>query len=298
MVELVEKHANNALVLNAMAKSYSKTPRTDSVQMIIDTLFMSKQHDDTTFMLREKLLYLLKKLVNGHRFKKKHFEDLYAKVLEGKGLMTCESNQEVKTEDEVVQRSLDHTDTPEKSTELEITPRDSNYYYERILTAIEVINTMLSNENMFDGPHNFIYFNGYNSGISMNRNSFSKTFCISVWFRLEDINYSQLKYCPLLYSFHKDQVGGFECYFVENQLYYRTLGPVYQEASEDSNGALIGTFDSSKWNFLAIRHEKKFLGRSEVKVIINDKKAFSISMEYPKIDKVDKFSRGYIARHF
>ena len=170
--------------------------------MIIDALFMTKHHDDTALMLREKLLYLLKKLVNGHRFKKKHFESLYAKVLEGKGLVESESSQEVKTEDEVVQRSMENSDMSEKgdpeigNTEIETenTPRDSNYYYERILTAIEVINTMLTNEEMFEGPHNFIYFNGYNSGISMNRNSFSKTFCISVWFRLEDIDYSQLNY--------------------------------------------------------------------------------------------------------
>ena len=180
-----------------MAKSYSKTPRTDAVKMIIDTLFLDKEYDDTAIMLREKLLYLLQKLVNGRRFKKTHFEQLYSKLLENRGLSTFESKSELKIDDEVVQKTLDQP-TPQKS-DLEcdvgeISGQDSDFQYQRILTAIQVINTMLTCDDIVPGPPNFIYFNGYKSGISMTKNAFSKCFIMSVWFRLEDIDYSQTNY--------------------------------------------------------------------------------------------------------
>jgi hypothetical protein len=48
-----------------------------------------------------------------------------------------------------------------------------------------------------------------------------------VWFRLEDLDYSTIDYCPILFSFFKEGIGGFECYFIENQLYYRSLPAIY-----------------------------------------------------------------------
>lgn len=161
-------------------------------------------------MLREKLLYLFRMLVSGHRFKKRHFEEIYEKVLQTKGLSTCESKDEVRTEDDVIQRTLDEPDTivtPDKSDD---NTNDSDYYFERILTALEIINIMLTNDEIKDTPNNYMYFNGYNSGISMNKNGFQKGFCFTIWFRLENINFRKLGYCPLLFSFFKEGVGGFE----------------------------------------------------------------------------------------
>lgn len=86
MILLAGGRVNNSLVLNAMAKGYSKTPRTDAVQLIINALFANTFSSDSELYEKhqhiwENLLILLKKLVSGFRFKKKHFEELYAKIL-------------------------------------------------------------------------------------------------------------------------------------------------------------------------------------------------------------------------
>ena len=87
MIHLVGGRINNSLVLNPMAKGYSKTPRTDTVQLIVNALFANTFPSDSERYEKhqhiwENLLILLKKLVNGYRFKKKHFEDLFSKLLE------------------------------------------------------------------------------------------------------------------------------------------------------------------------------------------------------------------------
>lgn len=66
----------------------------------------------------------------------------------------------------------------------------------------------------------------------------------------------------------------------------------------NSNGVKIGTFDSEEWYYLAFGHEKKFLGRSEVKAIINGKQVKNSNLDFPKVDKAEKFTHAYIAKHF
>ena len=51
---------------------------------------------------------------------------------------------------------------------------ESNYYAERIWIALEIINAMLSSDVVFKGPQNFIYFNGFNSGIATFKKQFDK----------------------------------------------------------------------------------------------------------------------------
>ena len=40
------------------------------------------------------------------------------------------------------------------------------------------------------------------------------------------------------------------------------------------------------------------LGRSDLKAVINSKQVISASVEFPKADKIDKFSNAFIAKHF
>jgi hypothetical protein len=56
-----------------------------------------------------------------------------------------------------------------------------------------------------------------------------------VWFRLEDLDYSTIDYCPILFSFFKEGIGGFESYFIGNQLYYRSLPAKYSAPGKNEN---------------------------------------------------------------
>jgi len=58
-----------------MAKTYSKIPKVDTIQMIINALFANchsenSENYESSQQICENLLILLKRLVNGHRFKK------------------------------------------------------------------------------------------------------------------------------------------------------------------------------------------------------------------------------------
>lgn len=49
---------------------------------------------------------------------------------------------------------------------------------------------------------------------------------------MEDLNYEAEDYISMLFSFVKDDVGGFEAYFIENQLYYRSVSGKYTPPSK------------------------------------------------------------------
>lgn len=53
-------HSNNALILNAMAKSYSKNPNPDAVQLTIDALLSNFDSDPDAPALRSQILSFLK----------------------------------------------------------------------------------------------------------------------------------------------------------------------------------------------------------------------------------------------
>ena len=46
------------------------------------------------------------------------------------------------------------------------------------------------------------------------------------------MNYEVEDYVPLLFSFWKEEIGGFEAYFIENQLYYRSVVGKYSPPSK------------------------------------------------------------------
>ena len=159
------------MVLNAMAKGYSKTPRSDSVQLIMNSLFANTFSTDSELYEKhqhiwENLLILLKKIVSGFRFKKKHFEELYAKLLEKK----TQGESKFKT------NATDDGDTNKNAQlfEKKSIVYESNLYAEKIWIALEIINSMLWSDSVFKGPQNFIYFNGFNSGISTFKKQFDK----------------------------------------------------------------------------------------------------------------------------
>jgi hypothetical protein len=68
---------------------------------------------------------------------------------------------------------------------------------------------------------------------------------------------------PVLFNCYSQGYGGFECYFNQNKLLYRILPPIaYQPPTTDSNGFLVSEFQTGKWNYLAIEHDKPFLARA------------------------------------
>ena len=181
LITLVGKRINNSLILNAMAKTYSKTPKTDTVQMVIDALFSNtfptgtELHEKSQHIC-ENLLILLKRLVNGHRFKRKHFEDLFHKALQKDTYDEEAFKNDIQTEDVVsVRKESDYRKTSNSGSDKKSSDSDSNYYGERLAITLEIINTMIASDVMMYGPQNFIYFNGFGSGITTFKKKFDKS---------------------------------------------------------------------------------------------------------------------------
>ena len=65
----------------------------------------------------------------------------------------------------------------------------------------------------------------------------------------------------------------------------------------ESNGVLIGEFAPRQWYFLAIEHERPFMTRPQITVIVNDKQVVQHPMDYPKIDKTAKISMLVICQN-
>jgi hypothetical protein len=90
---------------------------------------------------------------------------------------------------------------------------------------------------------------------------------------------------PVLFNCYSVGFGGFECYFKENKLFYRILAPTpYAPPNSDSNGVAIAEFPPDKWNYIAIEHEKPFLARAQLIVVVNDKQVLNFSMDFPKFE--------------
>lgn len=126
-------------MLNAMAKTYSKSPKTDSIMLTIEALFVNShpnKENNEEQSICDNLLILLRRLANGHRFKKKHFELIYHNVNQN-GILKEDNDEDDKI-------------------------KASTYAFETISITLEIISTLLSNDMMFKGPQNFIYFNGWN----------------------------------------------------------------------------------------------------------------------------------------
>ena len=130
-----------------MAKTYSKNPKTDSVFLTINALFKNCHPDkdnNEEQSICDNLLILLRRLVNGRRFKKKHLEWIYAKI------------KQKEPQEEQEKTLFSEAEGAKNSA-------SSTYSFEKISIAIEIISTLLANDMMFNGPQNFIYFNGYNT---------------------------------------------------------------------------------------------------------------------------------------
>ena len=129
---------------------------------------------------------------------------------------------------------------------------------------------------------------------------------MSIWFYLEDANKlislqpeakdSIEKLYPKLLSLHCQGNGGFEIYFRGENLYYRIIGPNYEEDTNEHHRLLIGDFHSKTWYYLGIEHEpQRMIGKAHINIVINNEYKRSINFEYPKIPQnaaITKFTIG------
>lgn len=100
------------------------------------------------------------------------------------------------------------------------------------------------------------------------------------------------KNLPVLFNCYSSGFGGFECYFKQQKLFYRILPPsAYVPPTADSNGILVAELTmTNKWNYLAIEHEKPFLARAQLLVVLNDKQMLNFCMDYPKFEPNSKLT--------
>ena len=108
---------------------------------------------------------------------------------------------------------------------------------------------------------------------------------------MEELEYNDPNYTQILFSFFKDGLAGLECYFVQNRLYYRIIKGKYS-LEKDSKSVFISEFNPEEWYYMALVHEKKFLGGSTVKVVVNGKQVVSASLEFPPLNKITGFDRA------
>jgi len=101
---------------------------------------------------------------------------------------------------------------------------------------------------------------------------------------------------PKLFSIYCEGTGGFEAYFKGQSLYYRVIGPGYNEESPENQKILIGDFLPQNWYYIGIEHEpQRMITKAHVNIVINNDLKRSVNMEYPKINNytpLTKFSFG------
>jgi len=168
-----------------------------------------------------------------------------------------------------------------------------------LLGALQLIENMICVDNSHIP---MFYFSDTDSYIEIYPNlnterAFNSGFGIAIWFRLEFLNSerSNEEY-PTLFTIYSHGQGGFEAYFNENTLYYKTLQAKKYENGPDGSEVEVFNFDPERWYMVYIDHVKKYLS-SDVKFLVDGNLVKEISMDYPKMDKVGKLDIGYLCKN-
>jgi len=133
-------------------------------------------------------------------------------------------------------------------------------------------------------PNIYFYFPGMaDSGLSLPPlakfppNGFS--FC--TWIRIEAFAHPHIKpYQPHVFSFTSNEGTSIDLLFSEGNLHLR-----YDIKGKREMKKLNYAFIPQQWYFVAITHEYKFLGRSEVTLHVNKDYKFPTVFSYPKISE-------------
>lgn len=171
---------------------------------------------------------------------------------------------------------------------------------EDLYGSLELIEQMISVDNSHIP---MFYFSDYESYIEINpllttEKAFMGGFGFAIWFRLEYLNGHQTgPEHSTLFSIYSNGHGGFEAYFENNTLYYKTLSGKGYVHGHDSKSEMVYEFHTEQWYMFYVAHSNKYLA-SDVKFIVNGETVKEVSMKYPKMDKVGKLDRGYICKNF
>lgn len=198
-------------------------------------------------------------------------------------------------------------------------------YYQQTLSsrtiyfAIDLLRKFISQQiPKQNEPSTFFYFTGQNSGLVTEQQTpitwtannvtpcvlaisyFLQGFALSIWFHLDG---DQLEENPLirkpymkLFTLHCEGHGGVEAYFVGRDLYYRTIGRIYSEPTNNEPTVLLGNFKLNKWNYLGIEHTNgKGIGKPCLRFVVNEELREPVEIQFPNIEnnlQISKFSIG------
>ena len=169
-----------------------------------------------------------------------------------------------------------------------------------IKAAIRVLQVLVANHTR-PVPYSYFYFSGPGSGLEINLSHFAeypfqKAISLCFWLRLEEV-YTEVP--AKLFSFHSEGNGGIEAYFLENKLYYRTLGTEYHPPVPGSNGILVYEFQPETWVFLGLEHERPRFGRNQLRAIVDGEEVLNTPMDYPKFkSQSPSFTSGSLCVDF
>ena len=191
--------------------------------------------------------------------------------------------------------------------EITIGGRYQKHHFEMIYSYIarnpeDLYSSLKLIENMIWVDKNHIpmfYFSDHDSYIEINpllvsEKAFANGFAISIWLRIEFANSHLMSgEYPTLFSIYSDNHGGFEAYFDNNVLYYKTLNSKgYVHGHEDSKSIEVYEFEVEKWtNFSMVTTS------SDTKFILNGEIIKEEKIAYPKME-VGKLDRGFICKNF
>eukprot|EP00002_Diphylleia_rotans_P018239 TRINITY_DN3536_c0_g1_i1.p1 TRINITY_DN3536_c0_g1~~TRINITY_DN3536_c0_g1_i1.p1 ORF type:complete len:2280 (-),score=409.51 TRINITY_DN3536_c0_g1_i1:41-6880(-) len=154
--------------------------------------------------------------------------------------------------------------------------------------VLELLRQFLLEENRFE----MFDFSGVESGIILpplgDWPSSAYTLCL--WFRIDTFtppsSHTGGPYLPRLVSFSsQDGSDAFEVHFQDGYL------SVIARQSLTKGGAVARqvfqeqTFDTNKWYFVVLSHQKSFFGSSTIDLVINAERKVQKSLKYPKFEK-------------
>jgi hypothetical protein len=241
----------------------------DLVKLCLGAYFSPYAKEDQN--TRDALLKLIKAITIGGRFTKLHFELIYSYI------------------------ALNPTDLLWSLQVIEHMIWMSNSHFNNS----ETVNNGIANINL---P--MFYFSDKDSYIEINpilatEKAFPTWFGIGIWFRTEFLNSDRSgdEYSTL-FTIYSNGQGGFEAYFKDNTLYYKTLLAKKYVNGPEEHAVEVFTFETERWYTLYINHHKKYLQTSEVKILVDGQLIKEVAMDYPKMDKVGKLDIAFICKNF
>lgn len=164
----------------------------------------------------------------------------------------------------------------------------------RLGACLKMLNCIIgpaSNEEFQE----YFYFSGEGSEIFFEGEQtypFVQGFSCCMWVRLEKDYASEFS---RLFQFVSKNQSGIECYFIRNQLFYRTFEDL--DLNYAGGGVLLGELSPNEWVFVGMEHTRSKFVKSCFNATINGNYVVNVHLNYPKIKGPSKLTSSRICEN-